>query len=310
MRGTPLKPVIRAASARFIPAHAGNTQRTGRFPGRIAVHPRACGEHARLSSVSMPASGSSPRMRGTPARPGPDKPRNRFIPAHAGNTGLTFMAPSLRSVHPRACGEHSWASPVPIRHAGSSPRMRGTQVKSWPSLAGIRFIPAHAGNTPETENRKPEAPVHPRACGETALPGPRPRMTPVHPRACGEHAPYPVSYEEKDGSSPRMRGTRLPQGARGFLLRFIPAHAGNTAVRTTARSRSKVHPRACGEHEPGAGTWEARCGSSPRMRGTHGEALVGKIKGRFIPAHAGNTNTACSGACSPPVHPRACGEHS
>ncbi|CAB1083937.1 hypothetical protein D1AOALGA4SA_11471 [Olavius algarvensis Delta 1 endosymbiont] len=31
---------------------------------------------------------------------------------------------------------------------------------------------------------------------------------PVHPHACGEHIPAPPRPEERDGSSPRLWGTR------------------------------------------------------------------------------------------------------
>ena len=51
-----------------------------------SVHPRACGEHFRMASKCLSDPGSSPRLRGTP---GPDDggiPRDRFIPAPAGNT--------------------------------------------------------------------------------------------------------------------------------------------------------------------------------------------------------------------------------
>jgi len=71
------------------------------------------------------------------------------------------------------------------------------------------------------------------------------------------------------GSSPRMRGT-LQDLPRQFLhIRFIPAHAGNTAILVASSRRIAVHPRACGEHFL----------SSP----------TSVLTGRFIPAHAGNT---------------------
>ena len=50
-------------------------------------------------------------------------------------------------------------------------------------------------------------------------------------------------------------------------------------------------------------------GSSPRMRGTRYTLDDALADGRFIPAHAGNTSFTPPPAGSPPVHPRACGEH-
>ena len=132
---------------RFIPAHAGNSH--GRFSEdvRPSVHPRACGELFADFAQSIVADGSSPRMRGTPqASPhpiasvtgssprmrgtrmvrSPEASRNRFIPAHAGNS------------------EHNQT--LSNKWAGSSPRMRGT-----------RYGDLHAFRVHT---------VHPRACGE------------------------------------------------------------------------------------------------------------------------------------------------
>ena len=50
----------------------------------------------------------------------------------------------------------------------------------------------------------------------------------VHPRACGEHARFAERKRLLDGSSPRMRGTLSIFQSCMPLLRFIPAHAGNT----------------------------------------------------------------------------------
>ena len=51
------------------------------------------------------------------------------------------------------------------------------------------------------------------------------------------------------------------------------------------------------------------CGSSPRMRGTLGDAADQVAERRFIPAHAGNTGQPAARPLPQPVHPRACGEH-
>ena len=49
-------------------------------------------------------------------------------------------------------------------------------------------------------------------------------------------------------------------------------------------------------------------GSSPRMRGTALQALAVAPGGRFIPAHAGNSDPDGRRSPETPVHPRACGE--
>ena len=71
MRGTlPLKAIL-IVVCRIIPAHAGNSIEAFDFASLIPDHPRACGELSRRRSQAVEDSGSSPRMRGTPA-PGLD----------------------------------------------------------------------------------------------------------------------------------------------------------------------------------------------------------------------------------------------
>ena len=71
---------------RFIPASAGNTPFGVIEVWLNAVHPRVCGEHGCTARVAPGGAGSSPRLRGTPARARTPRPRGRFIPASAGNT--------------------------------------------------------------------------------------------------------------------------------------------------------------------------------------------------------------------------------
>ncbi len=152
---------------------------------------------------------------------------------------------------------------------GSSPRSRGT-LEDLP-LHGChrRFIPALAGNT----------------SGNTTARNPRS----VHPRARGEHGARPRSRGPAVGSSPRSRGTRGVRTRFEFLLRFIPALAGNTPPAETARRGRAVHPRARGEHKTETNGKSRPNGSSPRSRGT--------------PAGM------AAEPAGPTVHPRARGEH-
>ena len=111
------------------------------------------------------------------------------------------------------------------------------------------------------------------------------------------------------GSSPRMRGTRPV-----FLLDrlhdgIIPAYAGNTSLPRPYSTRSRDHPRVCGEHATSCLMASMSAGSSPRMRGTPGRHALHWRSVGIIPAYAGNTD-------KPPIevgyakdHPRVCGEH-
>ncbi len=106
MRGTPSSAAGAGIRRRFIPAHAGNTHETVLQKQLRAVHPRACGEHGSAKLYTVNSTGSSPRMRGTPAQGVPRRRHRRFIPAHAGNTGKNLVITKPVTVHPRACGEH------------------------------------------------------------------------------------------------------------------------------------------------------------------------------------------------------------
>ncbi len=157
------------------------------------------------------------------------------------------------------------------------------------AIAGGRFIPAPAGNIPPKK--------------ETA------RARSVHPRACGEHVQCQRPKPNRDGSSPRLRGTCTSDGYQHFYTRFIPAPAGNIFIRIISTVPRAVHPRACGEHGWPRLAASLPSGSSPRLRGTFAHVHGGARAGRFIPAPAGNIRIGQVSGRVAPVHPRACGEH-
>ena len=75
---------------------------------------------------------------------------------------------------------------------GSSPRMRGTLAWHASAAMATGIIPAYAGNTYRR--------------GSTGSP------SGDHPRVCGEHPIVLLVRADPEGSSPRMRGTRLISG--------------------------------------------------------------------------------------------------
>ena len=208
MRGTLDCLSVNQIAAGIIPAHAGNTRRHRRGREGVRDHPRACGEHYADVLTMEKTQGSSPRMRGTLRRGerGPDV--HGIIPAHAGNTGFRVRADAECGDHPRACGEHPAGAPRMGRTGGSSPRMRGTlhRADSRPRDQGI--IPAHAGNTEVRNFFK--------------------YLYRDHPRACGEHEDRGSRTADRQGSSPRMRGTLEGACEHVHVEGIIPAHAGNT----------------------------------------------------------------------------------
>ena len=130
-----------------------------------------------------------------------------------------------------------------------------------------------------------------------------------HPRACGEHLRKSKNLTQREGSSPRLRGTLLVACSTHFRSGIIPALAGNTHRRSLLAHGSGDHPRACGEHASLEDGMVKTVGSSPRLRGTRGCARHRVWRGGIIPALAGNTPRQRDRTGTRWDHPRACGEH-
>ena len=105
----------------------------------------------------------------------------------------------------------------------------------------------------------------------------------------GEHWHMRCPRRRVVGSSPHARG------ALGYRLRLvrttriIPACAGSTPGRPTARQPCWDHPRMRGEHSA-SGSARANCaGSSPHARGAPRRDAVEAVLAGIIPACAGST---------------------
>ena len=207
MRGALLARESPRVQAGIIPAYAGSTAARWRPPTTAWDHPRVCGEHCALLSQSLPVPGSSPRMRGAlePCRVAALRPG--IIPAYAGSTRRRASGSAPRRDHPRVCGEHSrWAATRCARW-GSSPRMRGAQVRPAPRGGAGGIIPAYAGSTSSRRCR---------------------RASRDHPRVCGEHPAAAYTLADLEGSSPRMRGAPAQRHEHRQQRGIIPAYAGST----------------------------------------------------------------------------------
>ena len=198
----------------IIPAHAGLT--VSRLPCRRTSwdHPRACGAHKLASYHYQGPLGSSPRMRGSLDMQNIAKMVRGIIPAHAGLTFEHFIIGGYLRDHPRACGAHSKTLIKTIGAMGSSPRMRGSRLVLFFLAVPVGIIPAHAGLTRHGSGH--------RLAGWD------------HPRACGAHPAHILRYQRQQGSSPRMRGSRMALNAAETAFGIIPAHAGLTHRRTVA----------------------------------------------------------------------------
>ena len=136
---------------------------------------------------------------------------------------------TLRRDHPRVCGEQARRLFGCSRRAGSSPRVRGTDLVNdgIGNLHGI--IPACAGNR--------------HGAREPTL------LAWDHPRVCGEQALAEVEKNGIVGSSPRVRGTDLILDLAECRRGIIPACAGNSGGSWRRPSTRRDHPRVCGEQK-------------------------------------------------------------
>ena len=172
------------------------------------------------------------------------------------------------AVHPRVCGEQETAYDNQQNQTGSSPRVRGTAIGTLIPFGWPRFIPACAGNSRPGHVRPGLCPVHPRVCGEQALPS--------------------LALPSLAGSSPRVRGTGAAEETETNYERFIPACAGNSYLLQRYNLNQPVHPRVCGEQIFPVLLPRCMFGSSPRVRGTASNRFSNRRGTRFIPACAGN----------------------
>ena len=234
-------------SGRIIPARAGQTARRSTRRRTSPDHPRACGANAAIGG-GYPRFGSSPRVRGKqqfevrgrlldriiPARganqlniqldvwQSGSSPRVRgklwvdvfgafccrIIPARAGQTHSRQPSSRRLSDHPRACGANQWAKEYQTISDGSSPRVRGKLAVEDLYVPAVRIIPARAG--------------------QTGIRAPSPTACTDHPRACGANTWSKLTVIPPSGSSPRVRGKHVHRIRIGFLVRIIPARAGQT----------------------------------------------------------------------------------
>ena len=273
----------------LIPARAGKTTtRRRRSRGRTA-HPRACGENIASALKNVPATGSSPRVRGKPVSRRSMTWERGLIPARAGKTSRPRRSRTCGTAHPRACGENQGRHDRLSEARGSSPRVRGKRFGHLVEVLDAGLIPARAGKTSV----------------RTAMAA----FFRAHPRACGENTSTPTGWINPRGSSPRVRGKLLVVGAAVVIAGLIPARAGKTFAGRGRRRALRAHPRACGENAVRLSFSPKTSGSSPRVRGKRPPRPRRVDAHGLIPARAGKTMTTQTTSTRRPAHPRACGEN-
>ena len=159
----------------------------------------------------------------------PSNDSSRNIPAYAGKTIWCTEIRTLRTEHPRVCGENLMLMPSLFLVIGTSPRMRGKLIVFLVDRPRDRNIPAYAGKT-STANR-------------VVI------LDKEHPRVCGENSLGQCAVDDGGGTSPRMRGklVRINQPSRNSGN--IPAYAGKTCLGVDGQHPIAEHPRVCGENQ-------------------------------------------------------------
>mgnify|MGYP007080222108 CR=1 FL=1 len=231
---------------RFSPACAGETLMRCHSALTPPVQPRVCGRDLERIGSRVSPVGSAPRVRerrharASQLRSGGSAPRvrerrwatsggmsgRRFSPACAGETPSSCSAPSAYAVQPRVCGRDLIPAVSMPAKRGSAPRVR-ERLPTSPTISGLRrFSPACAGETDDSEHRRPRSAVQPRVCGR-------------------DEASMPKTLFGS-GSAPRVRERRHDAPSQPPAWRFSPACAGETVQIATTRESPTVQPRVCG----------------------------------------------------------------
>ena len=116
VRGSLFANMKKSLLAGIIPAGAGLTplSRITRMGG--GDHPRGCGAHCGFTCFALSSTGSSPRVRGSPAMVAAPLVGAGIIPAGAGLTVENGAVSSNGRDHPRGCGAHTKKSQQ-LRHS-------------------------------------------------------------------------------------------------------------------------------------------------------------------------------------------------
>ena len=153
--------------------------------------------------------------------------------------------------------------------------------------AGIRSIPAPAGEPMFLLLEHAEGRVYPRACGGTIT--------------------AEVATLAETGLSPRLRGNPLGIAPSSSCPGSIPAPAGEPSDGREIQRKARVYPRACGGTAQSTLSVTLTNGLSPRLRGNLRLTAPGSRFPRSIPAPAGEPGSGPASWCRASVYPRACG---
>ena len=154
---------------------------------------------------------------------------------------------------------------------GRSPLARGSQGQGQGQGHQTRSIPACAGEPPSPCFRVP--------------------LRRVDPRLRGGAKSSRAREQERDGRSPLARGSQMRSGGTRYVVRSIPACAGEPSSTRAPSVAARVDPRLRGGAIPYFGRRVNVQGRSPLARGSRGYSRRSFPSLRSIPACAGEPST-------------------
>ncbi len=270
-----------------IPACAGEPRHWLARSVTATVYPRVCGG-TRPDPAPLPCpTGLSPRVRGNLWTAARRCRGTRSIPACAGEPKNRRRRVAADGVYPRVCGGTHQLVQHLVQRNGLSPRVRGNPRRERLLIPRRGSIPACAGEPRTARGPRPVDAVYPRVCGGTRS---------------GGAARLPWL-----GLSPRVRGNHFMIVALRFMIRSIPACAGEPAGRWRRRSAPGVYPRVCGGTVAVYRDDADEAGLSPRVRGNRCRPRLRLYQHGSIPACAGEPPGNGLRGWAAPVYPRVCG---
>ena len=147
MRGKGKNLSVYHTMRRITPARAGKRWTRSPVSTSSRDHPRACGEKNIVRKASFDPQGSPPRVRGKVSSSVLVPVSMRITPARAGKSYHSRNVLVIVRDHPRACGEKTAVTINQLRQAGSPPRVRGKDCRSFYKPPFQRITPARAGKS-------------------------------------------------------------------------------------------------------------------------------------------------------------------
>ena len=267
-----------------IPAHAGEPTTYLRRRLYPAVYPRPRGGTVTEMSAAELETGLSPPTRGNRRCLCRLPSLLRSIPAHAGEPVAARCDHNLIAVYPRPRGGTEALSGTPYLVPGLSPPTRGNRDQIERADIANRSIPAHAGEPQLQELAEARCRVYPRPRGGTEV-----------SRDSGRTG---------TGLSPPTRGNPVSASLSVLGTWSIPAHAGEPRRRVAGAASCPVYPRPRGGTTMRPIVSTSTTGLSPPTRGNRDEPVLGGLRHRSIPAHAGEPIVSTGTRGTTAVYPR------